>query len=169
MSRKIIGFIEGGTGDSYRKTGERYIFCGGGKVKDKTGKIVPSGWGSTTGLTPDRIIKMGDTPIYATPDIKVLQEARDLLAYKKSIKPKYLIYGRFNGKGKLYTWMCKDQLNRHTIASPDYEDVIISEGYDIVQVFVDNNMYQDEETARTREMLLAGKIKTLRVEKVLDK
>ncbi|MBL4795826.1 MAG: hypothetical protein JKY50_00270 [Oleispira sp.] len=34
---------------------------------------------------PDRY-----TLIYATPDIKVLQEARDLLAYKKTLKPKWI-------------------------------------------------------------------------------
>ncbi|MBL4795773.1 MAG: hypothetical protein JKY50_00005 [Oleispira sp.] len=40
-------------------------------------------------------------PIYATPDIKVLQEARDLLAYKKTLKPKdYSSYDNFDNCDK---------------------------------------------------------------------
>ncbi|MBL4795824.1 MAG: hypothetical protein JKY50_00260 [Oleispira sp.] len=89
MSRKIIGFIEGKGSDDLTK-GKEYplTFGDNGQVyKDNEGNIRPYG-GATAKLESDMVV-FNDIPIYSyTPDIKVLQEARDLLAYKETLKPK---------------------------------------------------------------------------------
>ncbi|MBL4795822.1 MAG: hypothetical protein JKY50_00250 [Oleispira sp.] len=89
MTRKLIGFKG--------RDGSSHLFSGG---TDSCGNPFYDGTTQAYGIVgrdansdfSDFITSCGDMPIYATPDIKVLQEARDLLAYKKTLKPKWIKY-----------------------------------------------------------------------------
>lgn len=83
MSREPIGFIEGSLYPYGSTTiGKRYLF-----TDDNCTYIADDGDDSMT--SKEELHRWERTPIYTnTPNIKVLQEARDLLAYKKTLKPK---------------------------------------------------------------------------------
>lgn len=102
---------------------------------------------------------------------ELIERAREM--EKVLCVPKYIVYGKFNGVGKKYTWLSKKHYGHGgtKVTSKGYKRYIVLDGWDNVEAAFKehDDEWGDEYFKEVRGLNDEGKLKELIVEKVLDK